>query len=202
MARGNTRRSAKGGAGHIASSTRIQPYQQGEFDGFCGIYATINGLQLLLEPHRALRYGDVAQLYQRGIKVLQEGERLPFAVTWGISQGRWRHIVFVLCARASRITGLAALSTQPFPAYRRYSREAVFGHIEAAIDAQQPVLVALRGAYNHYSVICAYTPSRYVLHDSYAYRWIYKASCGVSLEPGRWRHRIATRSVLVLGIGT
>ena len=31
----------------LAGLALVEPYQQGEFDGLCGIYAIVNGLRLL-----------------------------------------------------------------------------------------------------------------------------------------------------------
>ena len=131
---------------------------------------------------------------------MRRRDRPAFAVTWGISQTLWRQLAAALCANASRIVELAVFAARPFPANTRVARASVFAAIEAAIDAGRPVLVALRGAYNHYTVICAYTATRFILHDSYAYRWIGKASCGVSHGRRVRRHQIATRSIIMLGL--
>ena len=78
------------------------------------------------------------------------------------------------------------------------SRVRVLAVIQSAIDEGSPVLVALRGAYDHYTVICGYTVARLILHDSYSYSWINKATCGVSHDGTTRRHQIATRSIIVL----
>jgi hypothetical protein len=186
------------GAHSLATRARVEPYQQGEFDGLCGIYAVVNALCLLVASQSPLSYAQCARLYGRGVEIVRRQDRLAFAATFGISQTLWRQLSAALCASVRRTSGLAVRSTLPFASSSRVPRARVFAAIEAAIDAEQPVLVALLGAYNHYTVICAYTDTRFVLHDSYAYHWISKASCGVSHDGSTSRHQIATRSIIVL----
>lgn len=189
------------GRGAIVAASTLQPYSQGEFDNFCGIYAAINALRLLLEAHRPLTHAECARLFITASKAMErDGLLLRATSGWGISQVRWRQLVRSLCRSASRITEFHVSSATPLPENRRWPRAHVFATVHAAIDAQRPVLLPLRGTYNHYTVVCAYTPSRLILHDSYGYSWIRKAACGVTLEPGRWRHRIATPSIIVLGV--
>lgn len=187
--------------GRIASSTHLEPLQQGEFDGLCGIYAVVNGLRLLLQPFQPLSYAACEQLYRAGIDRLDREGRLGSAATWGISQSRWLRMVPAICTAATRISNIAVSATRAFPHQHRVSRAAAFVAIEAAIDAQCPVLVELGGIYEHFSVVCGYSSSRLMLHDSYGYRWIHRGACSVTAEAGEWRHRIATRSIMVLSVG-
>jgi hypothetical protein len=190
---------ARRAGGHrLASLAHVEPYQQGEFDGLCGIYAVVNALRLLVASQRPLSYVQCARLYGRGVEIVRRRDRLAFAATFGISQTLWRQLAAALCASAGRIVGFAICPVLPFASISRVPRARVFAAIEEAIDAEQPVLVALLGAYNHYTVISAYTATRFVLHDSYGYHWISKASCGVSHDGSTSRHQIATRSVIVL----
>ena len=188
----------RAGRHQLAGFPLVDPYQQGEFDGLCGIYAIVNGLRLLAVTHRPLSYTEGAKLYGRGIEVVCREDRLAFAATWGISQTLWRRLAGALCISTSRISGLAIRPVQPFPGSSRVPRAAVFAAVHSAIDSGSPVLVALRGAYNHYTVICGYTVARFLLHDSYAYNWINKATCGVSHDGMTSRHKLATRSILIL----
>jgi hypothetical protein len=178
----------------------LEAYQQGEFDGFCGIYAALNGVRLLVAQRGALGHDQCARLYKRAVELIERDGRLSFAATFGISQSRWRRIVVAMCRNAGRIAGLRIYSALAFPDGGRPNRMEVFDAIEAAIDLQRPVLVALLGEYSHYSVVCGYSPTRLILFDSYAYRWISKEACGVSYSPGRWRLRIATGSIMVLEV--
>jgi hypothetical protein len=201
MATGAVRSPSAARRGRIASAAHLDPFQQGEFDGLCGIYAAVNGLRLLLQPHRPLTYSACEQLYQAGIASLRRESQLAGAATWGISQARWLRLVPALCTAAARITNLPISATQPFPNDRRVSRAQAFASIESAIDAQCPVLVELDDTYDHFTVISGYAPTRFMLHDSYGYRWIRKDACGVTADRGEWRHRLATKSILILSLG-
>ncbi|ODP39766.1 hypothetical protein [Sphingomonas turrisvirgatae] len=186
--------------GRLHAAARIEPLEQGALDGFCGIYAALNGLRLALADHRELSEVQIDALFARAVELLALEGRLQFAVTWGISQGRWRRLVNALCRSASRRSGVRVEAVIMFAAGARPSRRQVLRGIEGAIDRQRPVLLSLNGEYDHFTVVCAYTPTRLILHDSYIYHWVAKASCGVSYGRGKWRHRIATASIIVLEV--
>lgn len=181
----------------VAGAKLLEPYQQGEFDGLCGLYAAINGIGLLASQHRPLTAVQCQGLYRRGIEIVQGEGRLPFAAAWGISQTLWRRLVEDLCASASRRARLRIKARRPFVSTFARRRD-VLATIEQAIDNGHPVLVALLGTYFHYTVICGYTPRRLILFDSYAYSWIDKASCAVTGEKVAGRHQIATRSLMII----
>ncbi len=184
-----------GGSHSLPGLTLIEPYQQGEFDGLCGVYAIVNGLRLLVAPLRPLSYEECAVLYGRGIEIVRREDRLAFAATFGISQTLWRRLAAALCVSAGRIVGLALRPVQPFAMHSHVPSTRVLAAVHAALDAGSPVLVALRGAYD---VIGGYTLTRLILHDSYAYCWVGKGSCGVSHDRSDKRHKIATRSIIIL----
>ena len=185
--------------GHrLAGLALVEPFQQGEFDGLCGIYAIVNGLRLLVAPLRPLSYEECAVLYGRGIEIVRREDRLAFAAIFGISQTLWRRLAAALCVSAGRIVGSAIRPVQPFREPSHVPRERVVAAIREALDAGKPVLLALRGAYDHYTVIGGYTVTRLMLHDSYGYHWISAATCGVSHDRSDKRHKIATRSIIIL----
>jgi hypothetical protein len=184
--------------GRLHAAARIDPLEQGALDGFCGIYAAINGLRLALTDHHDLDETQIDALFAKAVELLAQESRLQFAVTWGISQGRWRQLVAALCRSASRRSGVRVEATIMFDAGTRPTRRQVVRSIERAIDRQCPVLLSLNGEYDHFTVVCAYTQTRLILYDSYVYHWVAKASCGVSYERGEWRHRIATASLMAL----
>jgi hypothetical protein len=125
-------------------------------------------------------------------------DRLAFAATCGISQTLRRPLAAVLRASAGRVVGFAICTVLPFASISRVPGASVFATIKEAIDGQQPALDALLGACNHYTVIIACTTTGFVLHDSYGYHWITKASCGVRHDGSTSRHQIATCSIIVL----
>lgn len=166
-----------------ASSSGLAPaFQQGQFDGFCGIYAAINGLRLLSGIDGKLAQADCEKLYSRAVRLLHDDQQLLRAARWGIAERRWRHIVDARCVNASRMAQRDIRATRAFPGRKVPSRPEAFAIIENAISAQRPVLVCLEEQYSHYTVINAYTPYRFVLHDSYGYQWISKDACGSGLR--------------------
>lgn len=184
----------------VSSVRGLAPYQQGQFDGLCGVYATVNALQLLSARRRPLASAECEQLYRLGIDVVVAADRLPVAACWGISLPLWHRIVTRLCARATRTTGLKIEITRPFRGRSSALRREIMAAIEHAVRGGRPVLLLLRGAYRHFTVVSGYSATRLILHDSYGYRWIEKASCGSAVS--NRRHQLAPNSLVILELIT
>ena len=187
--------------GCLVAARTLAPRQQGDLDGLCGLYAILNALRLVLAPARPLVQAEVAALFRYGVKIVETDGALGYAATWGVSRFLFRRLIREMSGRASTDTGVAVQARWPLRKLRLVSRAQLLAAIEAAIDQQQPVLVALSGAHSHYTVICGYSAERLTLFDSSRLRWLRRSGCGPRRDAKQWRHRIGTRSLAVLELG-
>ena len=176
----------------------LRPLRQGELDGLCGVYAAVNALRMLLAAKRPLSPSEIDTMFHEGLRVLDKRDELGWAVNYGVSKSSWVRMVRKMAAAAEATTGLPVMQRLPFAEQRRPSRQQLFEVIEAAIGREHPVLIALSGRHSHYTVVCGYSPTRLMLFDSNALRWLDRTCCGPRHAESDYRHRIATRSLTVL----
>jgi len=186
--------------GAIAGARLLQPFQQGYFDGLCGLYSTVNALRLLLQDRDAVPDNYHERLFRHGIRLIAKRGQLSAATAWGMSIALWHEVIEHLCKKVGKRAGVVITVTRLPPGPDDRIRAVAFAAIERAIDRQRPVLILLRGAYEHYTVICAYTSRRFRLHDSYAYSWIEKTSCAVTDGDSPMRHRLSPTALVILGV--
>jgi hypothetical protein len=133
----------------------VHPHLQGELDGFCGIYSAIDATRLALGPSQKLSAQQSERLFKRSVERLRSEGRLEFATTWGISQRLWQLLTLHICASASRMSKRRVRCNHPFPTDSYIPRNVVFAAIGSLTDKAEPLLIPLRSAYNHYSVMAS-----------------------------------------------
>lgn len=185
-------------SGRLRAAKLAVPCQQGEFDGFCGLYSVINALQLVLATTRPLSPRQCETLFKHGIAYLHNQQKLSAAARYGLRPRLWGWLADDITAKAARMSRRAIIVQRPFAAAATVAPSAILDAIEAAIDLQKPVLLLLRGHLKHFTVVIGYSRSRLMLFDSYALCWIAIASIDVSHGGCLARHQIHAQSLMVL----
>jgi hypothetical protein len=185
-------------SGRLRAAKLVVPCQQGEFDGFCGLYSVINALQLVLATTRPLSPRQCETLFKHGIAYLHEQQKLSAAARFGLRPRLWGWLADDVTAKAARLSRRLITVQRPLAAVETVTFSTLLDAIEAAVDCQKPALLLLRGHLKHFTVVIGYSRSRLMLFDSYALRWIAIASSDVSHGGCLARHQIHPRSLMVL----
>jgi hypothetical protein len=175
----------------------LQPFQQGELDYFCGLYAIINGLRLSLATVRPLSAVECLQLFKQGLAYLNERGRLPLCRRSGLAVTLWHQLAAELAREASIMTAAQIRTSFPFSKRRRVTLGNVFTLTEAMIDEHSPVLLLLEATNRHFTVISGYTRTRLWLFDSSGQSWINRSSCDTADDADKL-YQIHGRSVVAL----
>lgn len=157
------------------AARELRPLRQGELDGLCGLYAIINAIRLSVHPHR-LRKAEVRSLFESGLKVLTKTRRLRYIIAGGMDDPVWERMVEAVlnCAAVDLGHSLRLDDLLRRPKVR--STVAAHKGIRRALHAGLPTIITLNRSYDHWTVLCAYTKSRYQLFDSWGYRWVRTAN--------------------------
>ncbi len=171
------------------------PFQQGHLDGLCGVYSAVNGLALLAQRGRPFPTSTATALYRSAIEFVAARVPLSGVVCYGFDGPLWFATIEHLARQIEAQHRIMLSITRPF----QHRPSIGFGRlrraIEAALDDDAIVLASLTGAHSHYTVIQAYTASRFVLHDSSGLRWLSISACGAS--QARRRHQITTSWLII-----
>lgn len=192
---GNDRRA------HVRAARELSPFQQGEFDGFCGIYALINALRLVLAEAHPLSRTECEILFRHAVRFLENKHKLGVCTRSGMSLRVWRPLATDLVRAASDMVSL------PLRIERQCSPRVdvpwphVLWRLRSLIDEQSAVLLVLEGAYRHYTVVSGYSEHRLRLFDSAGFAWINVASCSTPSSDVTARHLIPPASLVIIGRG-
>jgi hypothetical protein len=181
----------------LAGAAKLEPYQQGQLDYHCGLYAAINGLRLTLATVNPLDRGQCVRLFRRGVAYLNERSKLPSGTRPGLTVGLWHQLVFDLASQASIMAAATVHPCRPFYRRRGVSLDDVFTLTEAMIDRRSPILLLLEATQRHFSVISGYAPTRLRLFDSSNQHWLNRKSCSTARDAGTL-YRIPASSLIAL----
>jgi hypothetical protein len=184
---------------HPLPDKPLEPLGQGELDGLCGLYSAINGLRLLARDQgKALDWDQCQRLFRAGIEMLDAEDRLAHGAYRGMSLSTWRRLIDRLAGQAERMMDCPVWIERPFAPRQRVPAPAAWETIRSAIEMRRPVLLLLRGAYDHFTVATALSGHRLVLFDSYGFRWVTRASCSIGATRPYKRHQLAPSSITIL----
>lgn len=144
---------------HLEASRQIEPLQQGSMDNLCGLYAIVNALRLLRPP--SARHDR--RLFEAGVSYLDNREWLSAVMIEGMPT----RLFATLAANLGNVEGRAV---QRMASSRK--GDMLEDAIMRAIVAGSPVVVSIDPPVDHYSVLCGYSPSRWLLFDSFGGRWL------------------------------
>ena len=184
------------GAYSLPGAHIIEPLNQGDSDGLCGLYCLINAIRIVMAPHRELEREEVRALFRSGVGFLARRGTLLEAVHSCVGEREWPKLARHLVATAQDIVDRPILLERA-----RLSKGAAIHetirNIERMITAGKAPCVFLRGKSRHYTVISGYTPLSLRLFDSFGYHRVLRGSCGTARTPGSL-HRFHLQSIMTL----
>ena len=141
-----------------------RPFEQGDLDGLCGVYAVVNATRLAARLHRRLSAADCADLFAALLAELADEGRLRGFVTHGLGP----RVMARLLRRSGRWLrkrhGLALEVRRPFARRDQPGPDACLrvlaGHLA------RPGTAAIVGSDEHWTVVRGVTPKRLLLADS------------------------------------
>jgi hypothetical protein len=140
------------------------PFEQGDLDGLCGVYAVVNATRLAAQPYRRLSAADGEDLFAALLKELAAAGRLRGFVTGGLGA----RTLARLLRRASRWLrkqhGLTLEISRPFR--KANTPEPEDCRRVLAEHLARPGTAAIVGTAEHWTVVRAVTPRRLLLTDS------------------------------------
>lgn len=178
------------------------PYQQGNLDGLCGLYAAVNAICFVIAPRKQMTRAHAGVLFRKGISHLRDRGRLAEAVKHGMSAKWLRQLTRDLARCARRLTGIEVAIESPPQLAKTLSREALLQLLDTALDNGAVVIVGLDNTYSHWTVVCGRNDQRYYLFDSNRLSWIQRESLGVLSARGTRRHQVHRKAVLLVSAVT
>lgn len=158
---------------HLGSRL-ITPYQQGQLDFLCGLYAVINALRLLHAPNRLLSRQTCEKLFATGLESLGSRPTASYAAHCGMTIGRQAKLAKVVL-RSPLLQNLPKAVLRP--ALPRITSVGELDNAVCSAIAQGDVLlVCFEGRLSHHSVIMGVSASRVILFDSIGMHFVPKAS--------------------------
>jgi hypothetical protein len=158
-----------------------KPYQQGDLDGLCGVYALVNAVDYLCGP---LSHRKARQLFQQILTHLEARAPLASRCTHGIVINEIAGILkFVICQHYP-IQRYKPFHRQPWVNQQRYLQT-------LREFLQQPntiVLLALEGYHGHWTLVHQITNKTLMTYDSSEIRYVLLSSCSMISDPVEKRH--------------
>lgn len=182
------------GGVEIFGRDRLEPYRQGALDGLCGLYGLINALRLATADNTPLSKAQSKELFAAGVDFLHRKKGFREAAVAGLKARRRLALARHLAKLVSATHCPVVIERPDYSAWT--SIDEVFGWIEESLSDGKPVVAALMGGLNHFTVIAGSTATRLELIDSDGLRFVRKSSCG--LKSGR--HRIPPQGLLRIAV--
>lgn len=180
------------------AADRLIPLQQGKLDNLCGLYSILNAIRLASWPTLELHHYRSRQLFDHGIALLERDGMLRQVLKQGMPEKTWIWLCRALLREANRLNGGNLQRVPILEKVGRTDTPTAFARIGQHTRRGEPVMVTLRGGYNHYTVVVECTATRLKLFDSYGYRWVSLASCELHHRHATLRHRIPRASAACL----
>lgn len=165
-------------------TTLPRPYQQGNLDGLCGLYATINAIRLAYRPFGRFNQDKIDTVFEALLDLIDTRWGLRQVITTGLEEDQMQ----VLIHHGLR---LASLQT-----HRRFWKcRKSLQAIERAKDNWLPIvgvlsvfpanalIVGITGRLSHWSVLAEVTRKVFILNDSDALKRLSINRCSWRLSP-------------------
>jgi hypothetical protein len=177
------------------AASELRPCQQGELDRLCGLYATINCIQLALFPYRRLTEAHRRRLFSVGIGFLHKNKLLRSIIDDGMPNSVLVRLRVLLAEEAGVIAGRRIRLLQLPPDL--LSIKDVLRQVRLALRRGDPVMITLWGRYDHTTVVFAFSKQRLFLFDSHGFRWIELRTLGLISPSSMLRHQVRAQEVLI-----
>lgn len=179
---------------------KLEPLRQGAVDRFCGLYAIINALTLAAHPIRPLQPRHHQTLFDHGVRFLARKGRLETSSLEGMNERLWISLRDAMLSEQELARALRPVPIMLFPSGRPKELDHALAAITGSIDSGYPVLLALWGAYDHWTVVAGYTPSNLLLFDSWGFRRISISSIALRHPHCQARHKLTWRSSTAIAL--
>ena len=175
------------------------PFEQGDLDNLCGLYAAVNAVCVTSAPIRPLKPSDAQHVLNAGVAYLQRRGWLADALIDGMSLPRQRAVTQHMGKAASRMTGITITAAPILPARSMLHVHAALDLVASRLAAGSAVIACFENTLWHYTVISGMSASRLYLFDSAGLHWIERRSFGVSGERSQTRHCVSLASLIEVG---
>ena len=153
-----------------------QAYSQGDLDGFCGIYATVNAIRLI---DRRMRGDKSVMLFKRLLRCLEKIGTLSNIATAGLSVYELEHMLNKVVIRHYGIT-----ITRPFRWSRIPSTEDFLDEVSAYLK-EYPKRAVICSVDGHWSVLKRVTEKQVHFFDSTWIKKVHREKCSVTRVSSR-----------------
>ena len=142
-----------------------KPYRQGDLDGLCGVYSTVNAVRFLCPEID----GDTAScIFEALMNSLPKVEANPVStVTWGVGRRQLAHLIKRAIAHVDDELDIRLTATR-LPDRLRQTRnlDALWVWLGRRVSPKCVAVLGLGGRHSHWTVAVAVTPSQIRLFDS------------------------------------
>lgn len=178
----------------IIARHQLEPYRQGGLDGLCGLYGVINALRLAVADNAPLSKVQSKALFAAGVEFLHRKDELHHAAVTGLKTSR-------RLALARHLAKLVSANHCPVvverPDYAAWaSTDDVFRWIEQSLSDGKPVMAALMGGLNHFTVISGSDAAKLYFFDSDGLHFVHKRNCGLNTG----YHRIPPKGLMRIAV--
>lgn len=180
------------------AAQRLIPLEQGKFDNLCGLYSTLNAIALASWPTLERHSHRSRQLFQHGISALERKGLLKAVLKGGMTEDTWVWLCNKLLRKTERISGVKLVRSPLSKKIDKTDIDGMLMRFHRQTSLNRPVLVCLRGAYNHYTVVVEKTETQLRLFDSHGLRWVALSSCELLHGGAVARHQLARASAAAL----
>ena len=170
----------------------LSPYRQGHFDALCGVYSIVNAIQWVCNLEKPLSKHRAGQIAEYGISYLIRKGQLNQVILDGMSNRLWRNLMRKMTEFANSRNGYQIVISEVD------QRIPLEGNLTEFLTGSSVLLIHLKGAFNHYTVITGYQGKRWILYDSDGMRYIRKSSLKASFQRKGSRYHIARNGVFLL----
>ena len=179
----------------------LQPYQQGDFDGLCGLYAIINAIRLVVRPSHKAGEDFCCDLFYALLRYASRHIALKTLINHGTPQWLMRVLLKWACAYVERRTALKPEVTQPFLGQGQSPFDTVMAATRTMLAQRHSAfIVELGGVHSHWTVIQAMSKAQVHLFDSSGLKLINMSDLRMNYDKTwpRTRHVVVARSVFML----
>lgn len=146
--------------GFKAKLALIEPYQQGELDALCSIYSIINAIHWVCHDQTPLSTKLTNDMFKNAIRHLNRKGRLERTAWNGLGDKAWFNLIQDMIKFIEQRSGIRLSIT------KLSVRANDLSALKQCLQRNEAVLVHIRGAHNHYTVIVGDSAKRWYLFDS------------------------------------
>jgi hypothetical protein len=175
----------------MSARSRLDPYEQGDFDGLCGIYAIINAARLAIGTTRPDLDEEAWQnLFYALLQAADQSVGVANAAMAGIGTKRIRELLGFASSYLADEHGVRLRHQRAIKRRTRPSLKALMPELAdwTAVPGSA-VLIGFDGHLNHWTVLRRVTASSLVLFDSSGHSRVSIGCCRMAYERSPTRKR-------------